>query len=333
MNHQTQCRCIVRGSINVDETFYVQSIARPGETISSWDYRRRIGGKGANQAVAIARAGGTVNLYGTIGRDGEWLKDELKGHGIDVDGIVVSEVPTGRALIQVANNGENSIVLFPGANHSQLHEERFKDIADDYFPGASHLLLQNEIHAESTYHALEYAYGATTILNPSPLPSLSQIRVFPWDKVNWLIVNEGEAKDLFHATIGQEAPVWRDAEEMLRSMVALPLFHKTNIICTIGARGVIAILPDFGSDSPTVICIPAAKVLSGVNDTTGAGDCFTGYFVQGLMKLAMLGREMTAADIEKILRFAVHAAAISVERPGAIDSIPLAEEVEKRSNN
>ena len=102
-------RCLVRGSISkcslqyspfdadntladIDETFTVQSISRPGETISSQHYTRRIGGKGANQAVAIARAGGIVDLYGTIGKDGEWIKTELRNYGLNVDGIIVSEV-------------------------------------------------------------------------------------------------------------------------------------------------------------------------------------------------------------------------------------------------
>ena len=77
---------------DIDEAFTVQSISRPGETISSRHYTRRIGGKGANQAVAIARAGGIVDFYGTIGQDGEWLKTELRNHGLNVDGIIVSEV-------------------------------------------------------------------------------------------------------------------------------------------------------------------------------------------------------------------------------------------------
>lgn len=287
--------------------------------------------------MAVARAGGIVDLYGTIGQDGEWVKTELKNYGLNVDGILVSEDPTGRAIIQVADNGENSIVLLPGANHSQLHEERFEDAAKHSSPDATHLLLQNEIHMKSTHFALEHSRGAITILNPSPIPSPSQISVLPWHKVNWLIVNEGEAQDLYQAMAGQGTQKCSDAEEMLRSMSALPSFSKINIVCTLGARGVVAVLPSPGSDvstaSPFVIYIPAAKLHSGVKDTTGAGDCFTGYFVQGLMRLgpnAKLGSGITEKDIEVILKVAVQAAGISVERAGAIDSIPLANEVQKR---
>ncbi|KAF8337741.1 sugar kinase, partial [Amanita rubescens] len=308
----------------------VQSISRPGETVSSRDYKRRIGGKGANQAVAIARAGGAVDFYGTIGKDGEWLKAELKNHGMNIDGIIISE-STGRALIQVADNGENCIVLFPGANHSQRHEERFDDVSDDHhFPDATHLLLQNEIHPKSTRYAVEHARGATTILNPSPLPSHSQLSTFPWILVNWLIVNEGEAEDLFRAAADQEIESWSSTEEMLRMMSAVPCFRKTNIVCTLGARGVMAILPD--TDEPFVTYVPAVKLETGVNDTTGAGDCFTGYFVRGLMRFGPNSKfrsGITEKDIEDIIKFAAQAAGISVERPGAMDSIPFFYEVEK----
>ncbi|KAF8627545.1 hypothetical protein AX15_004379 [Amanita polypyramis BW_CC] len=321
---QTQCRCVVRGSINIDEAFYVQSISRPGETISSRNYKRRIGGKGANQAVAIARAGGAVDFYGAVGEDGEWVKAELGGHGMNVSGIIVSEEPTGRALIQVADNGENSIVLFPGANYSQVHEKRFEDVSDDHhFPDATHLLLQNEICKASTHYALEHAGNAVVILNPSPLPSPSQIKVFPWHKIDWLIVNEGEAEDLYRVTAEQDIRSWSTAEELLRLLSLLPPFKKTNIVCTLGARGVItAILSGVRSaSSPFVVHVPAAKVLNGVKDTTGAGDCFTGYFVQGLMGLGpnvKFGGEMVEKDIENILKVAVQAAGISAEMAAAV---------------
>ena len=198
-------------------------------------------------------------------------------------------------------------VLFPGANHSQLHEERFDDASDDHcFPDATHLLLQNEIHPRSTRYALEHAHGAITILNPSPLPSSSQLTVFPWNLVNWLIVNEGEANDLFRAMTDQDSQTWSNTELMLQLMSSLPCFKKTNIICTLGARGVIAVLPppeDADAKASFVTHVPAATLGTGVHDTTGAGDCFTGYFVQGLMGLGPNG--ITEKKIEIVLRFAV----------------------------
>lgn len=178
---------------------------------------------------------------------------------------------------------------------------------DHHFPDATHLLLQNEIHARSTRYAVEHSRGATTILNPSPLPSPSQLRIFPWSLINWLIVNEGEAEDLFRAVTDQEIEKWSSTEEMLRMMSAVPCFRKTNIICTLGARGVVAILPADDVDPPFVIYVPAAKLDTGVNDTTGAGDCFTGYFVRGLMRFGPKSKfrnEITEKDVEDILKFA-----------------------------
>ncbi|KAF8636160.1 hypothetical protein AX17_003744, partial [Amanita inopinata Kibby_2008] len=334
-----QCRCLVRGSINNDEYFYVQSISRPGETISSTGYKRRIGGKGANQAVAIARAGGSVVFYGTIGKDGSWLKDEMKSYGLDVTGIVATGEITGRALIQVAENGENSIVLFPGANYSQLHEERFKDESDNHhFPNATHLLLQNEIHMRSSHFALQHAGSAITILNPSPLPSLSEIKEFPWQRIHWLIVNEGEAEDLYRSIVGQAVQRWSRREELLQLLSALPPLRLTNIICTLGAQGVVAVIPppdkaSEGTSVPSLIHVPATELQNGVCDTTGAGDCFTGYFVRQLMKFgpgAKVGQEISKEGLRNILKVSVQAAGISVERPGTIDSIPFMDEVDAR---
>ncbi|KAM6503885.1 Ribokinase-like protein [Amanita muscaria] len=325
-----RCRCVVRGSINIDDYFYVPAIVRPGETISSHDYKQRVGGKGANQAMAIAKAGGEVYFCGTIGHDGEWLRSEVKKLGMNVDGIIASNLPTGRALIQVADNGENSIVLFPGTNYSQLHEERTAN-ENDYLDNATHVLLQNEIHFQSTLYALEHAGNAITIINPSPLPSPAQISSFPWHRVNWLVVNNGEAEGLYRAATNQEDRSWSTEDDLVKLLSASSLFNKTNIICTLGAKGVIAALQ--GSTSTSFIYVPAAQLRGEVRDTTGAGDCFTGYFVRELMKHgpgARVGKGLTEKDVENILKVAVQAAGISVERPGTIDSIPLAHEVEER---
>ncbi|PFH49393.1 hypothetical protein AMATHDRAFT_76200 [Amanita thiersii Skay4041] len=327
---QTPCRCIVRGSINSDEYFYVTTISRPGETISSKGYQRRIGGKGANQAVAIARAGGNVDFYGAIGHDGVWIKEEMKNLGMNIQGLITSDDPTGRALIQVADNGENSIVLHPGANHSQLHEELFES-DKQILPVVTHLLLQNEIHMRSNLYALDHAHGAISIMNPSPLPAASEIIKFPWHKIDWLVVNEGEAEDLLKSINGQVTSTWSSTEEMLRGLFALPPFQKTNIVCTLGAQGVLAAVRV--NSAASIIFVPAAKLQNPVLDTTGAGDCFTGYFVRGLMAFgpdSWVGRGMTVLDVENILKTCVQAAGISVERSGTIDSIPFEDEVKER---
>ncbi|KAG5636848.1 hypothetical protein H0H81_006641 [Sphagnurus paluster] len=341
-------RCAVRGSINTDEYFYVKSSVRTGETISSHRYERRVGGKGANQAIAIVKAGGVADFYGTIGADGLWVKKVVSEHGLDDSKIIVSDVPTGRAIIQIANNGENCIILFPGANHSKMHEEGWASRGpENKFPECSHILLQNEIHFESTLYALNNSRNATTIYNPSPMPSVDEIRGFPWNKVDWLIVNEGEAEDLYNALheansvriAGSSPPeISRSHHELLVLLSAQPAFLTTNIICTLGKDGVLAFIPAFhrpktAHETPSFMQLPAATLQGDVRDTTGAGDCFAGYFVQGLMEFgphAKVGREISEQDLARILKTCVQAAGMCVERQGTIDSIPTRAEVDAR---
>lgn len=269
----------------------------------------------------------------------------------------IYQEPTGRAIIQVNDEtGENSIgkpyapryclklqcflflllVLFPGANHTKLHETQ------GWFPETTHLLLQNEIHMQSTHYALQNAKNATVILNPSPLPSASEIREFPWHKVDWLVVNETEAEGLYHSMMGTEGTTSPSVStrEVLKLLSAQPLFKETNIVCTLGADGVLAFIPKFHrpitSDNdarPSFIYLPAIELRGKIRDSTGAGDCFTGYFVQGLMEFghhAVVGKDIKEFDITRILKRCVYAAGMSVEKPGTIDSIPSRGEVEER---
>ncbi|KAF8155463.1 Ribokinase-like protein [Crassisporium funariophilum] len=313
---KSQASCTVRGSINNDEYFYVNHIARPGETISSHGHESRVGGKGANQAVAIVRAGGIAEFYGTIGKDGLWVKDRMMNYGIDVKGIIISEEHIGRAIIQVDDNGENSIILFPGANHSELHEKQFMQQPEGSFPLTSHLLVQNEIHMRSTCYALNNSRNTTVIVNPSPLPSTSDILEFPWDKVEWLIVNEAEAAGLYESILGHriKESMPMSTQELISLLSAQPSFEGTNIICTLGSDGVLAFIPTFhrprsASEAPSFMHLPAAKLQGEVQDTTGAGDCFTGYFVQGLMQYgphAKVGKDIKEQDIAKILKTCVY---------------------------
>ncbi|KAK0463203.1 Ribokinase-like protein [Desarmillaria tabescens] len=188
-------RCLIRGSINIDEFFHVKDIVHPGETISSDNLEKRAGGKGANQAVAVAQAGGQVDLVGAVGSDGIWVKSQLEKAGVDVGGVLVTEESTGRAVIQLTSKGENSIILYKGANFSSIPPRPMN-------PRTTHLLLQNEIPFSDTLAQIAAANNPSlskplsTIFNPSPMPSKAQLLQFPWDKLTWLIVNEGEASDL-----------------------------------------------------------------------------------------------------------------------------------------
>jgi len=192
---------------------------------------------------------------------------------------------------------------------------------------------------QSTHYALQNAKNAIVILNPSPLPSASEIREFPWHKVDWLVVNETEAEGLYlsmKGTEGTPSPSM-STREVLNLLSAQPLFKETNIVCTLGADGVLAYIPTFHrpitSTPPSFIYLPAAKLRGEIRDSTGAGDCFTGYFVQGLMEFgphAVVGKDINELDVTRILKRCVYAAGMSVEKPGTIESIPTRGEVEER---
>jgi len=189
-----------------------------------------------------------------------------------------------------------------------------------WFPETTHLLLQNEISPSSNYYALHRAVDATVIMNPSPLPSPNDIREYPWNRIDWLIVNESEAHGLYRAmrssgTSATQSPIAvMPNRDLLFALSVLPKFENINIVCTLGADGVLAFLPTFHRpktqhETASFMYLPAAKLMGGVKDTTGAGDCFTGFFVQGLMEfgpIAQVGKDIREHDIAKILKISVY---------------------------
>ncbi|KAJ7097634.1 Ribokinase-like protein [Mycena epipterygia] len=320
-------RCLVRGSINVDEFFQVKDIVRPGETISSDHLVKRPGGKGANQAVAVARAGAIVDLVGAVGQDGLWVRDELKESGVRVEAVSIVEENTGRAIIQVTELGENSIILFKGANYADLPSHSIH-------PDTTHIVLQNEIPMPSTIEYLARASSSkiSTVFNPSPMPTAEELKAFPWHHLTWLIVNSGEALDLCKA-LGldvQAASASASAADTAKPLLSRLSSHMptTNLVCTLGADGVLAKFTLLREAEP--VYLPAAKLQGTTRDTTGAGDCFTGYMVAGLMSLE--GQNATSEDYVSVLKRCAQAAGMCVEKRGALASIPLGGDVDARLN-
>jgi ribokinase len=174
----------------------------------------------------------------------------------------------------------------------------------------------------SIHYALNHSREMTTIFNPSPVPNSAEIADFPWQKIDWLLVNEGEALDLYNAlthpalessTSTITPNTMSDCRligEIIAGLSEHPSLCKTNIICTLGKDGVLAFIPMFHKpkstqDVPTSMYLPAAKLQGTIRDTTGAGDCFTGYFVEGLMEFgphARVGREIQEEDVARILK-------------------------------
>jgi ribokinase len=184
-----------------------------------------------------------------------------------------------------------------------------------HLTGISHLLLQNEIPWATTLAYLEYAHarGIVTIFNPSPVPADAQLHAFPWAALSWLIANEGEAESLLRVFGGnpgdqvkKEYPVdWPDDNNLRLAFSTLTnlrhgeRFASTSVVCTLGAAGVLASICGLKD----ILYFPAAVLEGDVRDTTGAGDCFTGYFVAGLMEIR--NRQLSKHEAIGLLRLSV----------------------------
>ncbi|KAI9145620.1 Ribokinase-like protein [Paraphysoderma sedebokerense] len=313
-------RIFVFGSINIDEIYNVADICKPGETIMSKAHNVLPGGKAvaAAKCVQLHNSHAVVSFVGQIGEDGKWILDLMKRCDIDVSCTSINKtVNTGRAIIQVAQNGENAIVLWPGANHcinrtevedvyNHIHGPKIGDFA----------IFQNEISDGPAIMATAKQKGLTVVFNPSPCVEIS--KNFDTKCVDILIVNRNEATSLIEG--GTDSDLMK--EERLIQELSNIYNHLRGIVVTLGGDGVIATFRLDGCEEFQMFRIPAAKVA--VLDTTGAGDTFLGYFVGSLTT------PFTEKVINRALKLGVLAAGIAVESAGAMDSIPSKEEVMRR---
>ncbi|HTV80075.1 MAG TPA: ribokinase [Steroidobacteraceae bacterium] len=287
---------LVVGSANVDLVVAAEQLPRPGETILGHDFQTFCGGKGANQAVAAARAGGTVAMLGRVGTDafGARLVGELAAAGVDTATIGQVDGPSGVALIVTAANGENHIVVAPGAN-SRLDGAAIDAVmAQLTHPG--YVLAQLETPLEGVLRAAAQAraMGAVFVLDPAPAQPLPRELLGLTD---WITPNEREACTL----LGSDAP------DPIAALQALRAMGPRNVILKMSSRGAYVLAHD--GEPVHIPVVPVTAV-----DTTGAGDAFNGAFAVGLSE----GRGAIEAA-----RFAAAAAALSVTRPGAQPSMPM----------
>ena len=276
---------IVVGSANIDQVFRVARIPAPGETVMSTGLSIARGGKGQNQVVAAARAGASTVFIAAVGRDafGAQTLEGLRDDKIDVSLVRSTSAPTGTALIAVADDGENTIIVEAGANAELL---RLTEADLSAIETAGVLVMQLEIPLQTVAEAARAgrAGGTTVILNAAPVRDLPRELL---DDVDILVVNEHEAAYLSGVEgVSGLAPV---------------------VIVTLGSAG--SVLYQRGLDE---VSIPATKVVA--VDATGAGDTFCGAFAARLAE---------GASLEDSLRFAGAAASLSVLTPGAVPSIPL----------
>lgn len=283
------------GSLNIDHTYQLPHLVKEGETLSSTKYQRSEGGKGFNQAVALAKAGQEVFFAGALGSDGKFLQEYLNTLSINTDHLQFLDAPTGHAIIQLDDSGRNSIILFGGTN--VLITKEMIDETLVHFECGDYILLQNEIsHGDYLIHAA-HEKGMHVILNPSPIsPALLS---WPLEKVEWLILNEIEGSDI----TGKYEPN-EILDEILRR------FPQIHVVLTLGAQG--SLYADAGQR------VSQNAIRSEAVDTTAAGDTFTGYFIHAMLQ---------GENIQAALRMASYASSIAVSRHGASRSVPWKKEV------
>ena len=277
------------GSINIDTVYAVPHLPQAGETLAASRMRRFLGGKGANMSVAAARAGASVRHIGAIGAEGSWTRDRLQGYGVGTDFVDTVDGATGHAIVAVDRDGENQIILYPGANRA-ISMSRVEQALSQAQRG-DWLLFQNETNAQRDAAALARDKGLRVAYAAAPFDAAAVSDVLAF--LDFLILNAVEAEQLQQAT-GQ-APG------------DLPVPH---VIVTKGAQGA----EYFDTEKGISTGFDAVHV--DPVDTTGAGDTFTGYVLAGLDG----GMSMTDA-----ITRAMRAAALMVMRHGTADVIPTAE--------
>ncbi|MFI9555539.1 ribokinase [Nonomuraea endophytica] len=287
----------VFGSANMDLVAYVAQAPRTGETVTGRAFRTIPGGKGANQAIAAARAGGRVAFLGAVGDDGfgAEMRATLAGAGVDVRGLRQVSGSSGIAHIVVDDDGGNSIIVVPGANGTVTGPSG-DDLAA--IAGSQALLLQLELPMEAVIGAAQAAQvsGAPVVLTPAPARPLPEELL---DAVTLIVPNEHEAAAITGAS---------GAEEALDAL----LKRVPEAVITLGAAGAL-----YGSRSGERLRVAAVPVKA--VDTTAAGDTFVGALA------VARGEGLVPAEA---LRFASAAAALSVQREGASTSMPARAEID-----
>jgi ribokinase len=291
----------VVGSAMIDLTAYATVIPAPGQTLEGDLFTTGFGGKGANQAVIAAHCGAEVHFVGKLGRDlfGDSIAENFKKLGIDSEYVERSDTPNGVAHIWVDANGENRIIIIPGANHEIESKKAIEAI--ESIPDLAVVVAQCEIKQEVTLAAFSAAKkrGCVTILNPAPYQPLSEELLAVTD---WIIPNETEFKEL----LGQDPT----SDEVLKKFRP-----GKNSIVTLGSEGAVLITSD---GDLTRVSAPTVNAV----DTTGAGDAFVGVFAFGLA---------SGKNPEDAMKLGIKVASMSVTRKGAQSSYPSQAEIETLS--
>ena len=294
---------VVFGSINVDLVVRVKSLPRPGETVLGPSYKLVAGGKGANQALAAARAGALTRMVGAVGRDGfaEVALADMAAAGVDLSGVQRCAAPTGCAVICVDEAGQNQIAVASGANW----KARERQLADGLLGPRSLVVMQMEVPPAQNWAlvARARAQGARLLLNLAPAGALPGL-ILP--ALDWLVVNEIEVDTI-------AAKLRLDRENPRAAGAALAEATGITVVVTLGAEGAVAFAGKQGWEIGALAIKPV--------DTTGAGDAFVGAFAAALDE---------GADLPTALRWGSVAGALACLVPGAQPSLPLRSAIERQ---
>jgi ribokinase len=274
------------GTINADLLYSVSQLPSPCETLAATAFRRGLGGKGANMSVAAARGAAHVVHIGAVGADGRWARDLLTEYGVDTRHIAVVDQMTGHAIILLDPDGENTIIINPGANHA-IDRNQIGLALSEASPGDI-LLMQNETTLQTFSSETGSDLGLRVVYAAAPFSADAVRAVLPY--LDLLILNEVESTQLEQA-LGK----------------APGDLGLADVIVTLGAQG----CRWFEKSSGRIVDFPALPVKP--VDTTGAGDTFTGYLIAGLDR---------GMPMEQAIALATKAAALMVTRIGTAEVIP-----------
>lgn len=294
-------KVLVLGSINIDFVSFVSRYPQPGETLVSNDFGIFQGGKGANQAIALAKLDVPTLMLGKVGKDtlSDFALSSLQESGVDITGITKSQkIPTGSASIWVNAQGQNSIVIYPGANGEV--DEDFIVQHEKFFDDASWLLTQFEVPPKSILLTLKLAkkHDLNTVMDPAPVREEDNNDI--WELVDYLLPNEIELREL------------TNTENILKAIRILKSRGVKEVIVKLGKQGA-------GYEDKGIFNLFPAVPVEQVVDTTGAGDCFIAGFLYGMIQWG---------DIPRAIKIANLTASYSIQKKGAAISFPNKYEID-----
>ncbi|MFD1419198.1 ribokinase [Companilactobacillus keshanensis] len=300
-------KIVVLGSINIDTILNIERLPLPGETMAMHDRSIAGGGKGANQAIAAVRAGSETSFIAKIGNDhaADFMMNTFKNDGLNVDNVTIDKnAGTGKAYILLDEHGQNSILIYGGANQTITTQD--VDNASDAISEADCLIAQFEVPVPAIIESFKIAKAnnVLTILNPAPAKKDIPVELLKLTDI--ITPNETEAEAITGVKVVDEASMKEAADKMHEMGVGI-------VLITVGSKGSFYSLEDHSYGFVDAFKVKAV-------DTTAAGDTFIGYLASQLHK--------ELDNLEGAMRFANKASSITVQEKGAQNSIPYHNQVE-----